>query len=136
MVMRRLLSIPALSLALSACSDSTEPSEAGLLGCHVLAASELSNGAPARRALVRMDRENVQVIGDVTKATTAGYESGSWSLEDGPALRFAFGSGFVGVTYTFTAFIRGEWYGEVEFWVDTPTLNGTGAAILRPTRCP
>ena len=31
---------------------------------------------------------------------------------------------------------RGAWIGDVEFWVDTPSLNGTGTARLTPTRCP
>lgn len=123
-------------LALVACSDSTRPSEAGLLGCHVLAASELTNGAPARTALVRVTPEEIQVIGDVSQATTAGYDRGAWSLEGGRDLRLSFGSGFVGVTYTFTVFHRGAWFGDVEFWVDTPTLNGTGTAKLTRVRCP
>lgn len=133
--MRRPLAAACL-LALAACSDSTSPSEAELLGCHVLAASELTNGAPARSALVRITPADIRVLGDVSQATTAGYDRGSWSLEDGRELRLSFGSGFVGVIYTFTAFHRGAWIGDVEFWVDTPSLNGTGTARLTPTRCP
>ena len=123
-------------LALVACSDSTRPTEAELVGCHVLAASELTNGAPARSALVRVTSEDVRVLGDVSQATTAGYDRGTWSLEDGQELRLWFGGGFVGVTYTFTAFHGGAWFGDVEFWVDTPTLNGSGTAKLTRVRCP
>lgn len=123
-------------LAVVACSDSTGPTEAGLVGCHLLAASELTNGAPARSALVRVTAADIQVISDVSQATTAGYDRGVWSLEDGGELQLSFGGGFVGVTYTFTVYHRGAWLGDVEFWVDTPVLNGTGTASLTRVRCP
>jgi hypothetical protein len=135
MIMTRLLSTAVLSMALTACSGSTEPTEAALLGCHVLAASPLTNGAPARSAFVRITRQDVQVIGDVGQAPTAGSDRGTWSLED-EELRLIFGGGFVGVTFTFDERNRLVWSGEVEFWVDTPVLNGSGTATLSPTRCP
>ena len=73
---------------------------------------------------------------DLAKATTAGYESGRWTLEDGPELRLSFGSGFVGVDYTFTRYHGSAWSGNVEYWVDTPTLNGDGTAVLTRATCP
>ena len=133
--MTRLLAAAALSMALTACSNLTEPTKVAVVGCHVLATSRLSNGAPARSALVRITPHDVQVIGDVAEATTAGYDRGTWRLEDGE-LQLIFGGGFIGVTYTFTQWNRRAWSGEVEFWVDTPVLNGSGTAIMSPTRCP
>jgi hypothetical protein len=135
MIMTRLLRAAALTLVLTACSTSTEPNDAAVVGCHVLAASRLSNGAPARSALVRITSHDVQVFGDVGQATTAGDDRGTWTLADGE-LQLVFGGGFVGVTYTFTEWNRRAWSGDVEFWVDTPVLNGSGTAILSATRCP
>ena len=112
--MTRLLRAAALSVALIACSGSTEPTEAALLGCHVLAASQLTNGAEARSGLVRITRRDVQVISDLGQVTTAGYDRGTWSLEDNGELRLNFGGGFVGVTYTFTERDGRVWSGDVE----------------------
>ena len=133
--MTRLQAVAALSVALTACSSSTKPMEAAVVGCHILASSPLTNGAPARSAFVRITPQSVQVIGDVGDAPTAGNDHGSWTLEDGE-LQLAFGGGFVGVTYKFTEWSGRTWSGDVEFWVDTPVLNGSGTATLSATRCP
>jgi hypothetical protein len=125
-----------LAFAVSACGDATGPANDGLIGCHVLSTSPLTNGSPAATATLRFTPDSVERLQSSSGTPTSGLNRGTWLLEDDQTLKMWFGGGFVGMTYTFSTRFDGRWFGKVHFWVDTPVLDGEGTAVLSAVRCP
>jgi hypothetical protein len=119
----------------SACTSSTEPTEGNLLGCHALATTALTNGAPASSMVVRLHPDTVEVLSSKSGTPSAGLNRGGWRLEDDGRLRMWFSTGFVGVNYTFDDRRFNRWFGDVHFWLDTPG-GGDGTAVLTRAPCP